>query len=109
MNEPEVTPEIARSLFDGRNQVPAPGQPEQPGPGPEGERTQTVGEAEHVEDESELSADQIELANRYGLSAPEVRRVRGRSWTEKCEDAERLAAIVSKQPNRGEIAALAAG
>ena len=35
--------------------------------------------------------------------------MRGRTWAEKCEDAERLAAIVRQQPNRGELAALSIG
>jgi hypothetical protein len=101
MNEPELTPEIARSLFGGK-------------PEPESEQPETAAEAvasttaEQIEAEPELTADQLELADRYGLTAQEVRRVRGRSWAERCEDAERLAAIVKQQPNRGEIAALAA-
>ena len=80
----------------------------------EGEKQATVVEAvaakqaEQIEAEPELTDDQLELADRYGLTAQEVRRVRGRTWAERCSDAERLAAIVKQQPNRGEIAALEA-
>ena len=59
--------------------------------------------------EPELTDDQRELAVRYGLSLQEVKRVRGRTWAERCQDAERLAAIVRQQPNRGELAALSIG
>jgi hypothetical protein len=55
-----------------------------------------------------LSADQLELATRYGLSAEDVKRVRGETWAEKCEDAERLAALAKPGVNEGELAALAA-
>lgn len=58
--------------------------------------------------EPELTDDQLELASRYNLSTEEVKRVRGKTWAEKCEDAQRLAAIPEARPNRGEIAALEA-
>ena len=39
---------------------------------------------------SELSEEQRELQARYALSDEQVQRVRGASWGERCEDAERL-------------------
>jgi ketosteroid isomerase-like protein len=55
-----------------------------------------------------LSADELELATRYGLSAENVKRVRGETWAEKCEDAKRLAELAKPEVNAGEKAALAA-
>jgi hypothetical protein len=75
---------------------------------------------------SELDDEQAELARRYGLSSEDVKRVRGESWAERCDDAERLANLAEPQsirerarrhlqamqdnnPNVGELAALAQG
>ena len=41
-------------------------------------------------------------------SAEDVKQVRGEDWGEKCEDAERLAALAKPRVNEGELAALAA-
>lgn len=99
--ETELTPQNAGELLFGR-----------PNPESEGEQTTVAEEAaaaaQQGEADSELTADQLELADRYGLTAQEVRRVRGKTWDEKCQDAQRSAEVVKQQPNRGEIAALSA-
>jgi hypothetical protein len=46
----------------------------------------------------ELDDDQRELANRYDLPPLLVTRVRGETWPEKCEDAEKLAKLVHPEP-----------
>jgi hypothetical protein len=102
--EVELTAEAARQLFAPKA-LPTPepdGQSEPSKPAESSEPTSTE------PGPPKLSADQLELATRYGLSAETVKRVRGDTWAEKCEDAERLAALARPRVNEGEIAALAA-
>jgi hypothetical protein len=49
---------------------------------------------------TELNDEQAELARRYGLSAEDVKRVRGETWAEKCADAERLSNLAEPQSIR---------
>jgi hypothetical protein len=106
-DEPELTPEIARSLFR-RPEPEAASAPERPEHTEPETPAAPAAPREQQAETTDLTEDQVELATRYGLLPQEVRRVRGQTWAEKCADAERLAAIVKAQPNRGEIAALAA-
>ena len=99
--EPELTADVARQLFTPKP-LPAP-EPSEPAESSESEASTEPGPPE-----PKLTADQLELATRYGLSAETVKRVRGDTWAETCEDAERLAALAKPRVNEGEIAALAA-
>ena len=108
-SEPELTPEIARSLFAAKKlpQPEAEGQAEPNQPTESSEQVSTE-PAPPETTAPKLSVDKLELVARYGLSAENVKRVRGKTWAEKCEDAERLAALAKPRVNEGEIAALAA-
>jgi len=109
MSEPELTADVARQLF-GRKELPEPDSQTDSTSASKPAEPATPAEAQTpaTPTEPELSADQLELATRYGLSAQDAKRVRGEIWTEKCEDAERLAALAKPGVNEGEIAALAA-
>ncbi len=47
-----------------------------------------------------MNDEQAELARRYALSADELKRVHGETWSEKCADAERLAELREPQSIR---------
>lgn len=75
------------------------------------------------EPNTELDGEQAELVRRCGLSATDAQQIRGDTWAEKCDDAQRLAGLAEPQsirerarrhlqamqdsPNQGELAALA--
>jgi hypothetical protein len=108
--EPELTADVARQLF-GRKTLPTPAPEGQTEPSKPAESTKppaSTGPAPPEPTPPKLTADQLELATRYGLSAQDAKRVRGDSWAEKCEDAERLAELAKPGINEGELAALAA-
>jgi hypothetical protein len=110
MTESELTADVARQLF-GRKDLNEPvseGQAEPSKPAEYSEAAVSIEPAPPEPAPPKLSADELELASRYGLSAQDVKRVRGETWAEKCEDAERLAALDKPMVNAGEKAALAA-
>ena len=48
----------------------------------------------------ELDDDHAELARRYSLSAEDAKRIRGNTWAERCEDAERLVGLTGERSIR---------
>ena len=108
--EPELTADVARQLF-GRKTLPTPEPEGQTEPSKPAQSSEPAGSPEPAPPEPtppKLTADQLELCRRYGLSAETVKRVRGEDWGEKCQDAERLAELARPRVNEGDIAALAA-
>ena len=88
MKDGEV--DIAAALFGGGTSDDEPAKDE---PAEDEEST-----GEQAEDEAiELTDEQAELQRRYGLSDEGALRVRGDTWAERCEDAERLAETVEAQ------------
>ena len=80
MTEPELNAEIARKMFG----LAKPERTDEPTAA--GEQPPAAGEPA-----VELTDDERELARRYGLSPQDVKRVRGETWAERCQDAARLA------------------
>jgi hypothetical protein len=111
-DEPELTAEVASQLLAPKAlPTPAPEHEGQTEPSKPADPATPAEEAPATPTDPappKLSAEQLELATRYGLSAEDVKRVHGETWAEKCEDAERLAALAKPEINAGEIAALAA-
>ena len=106
MTDQELTPEVAAAFF---------GKPSEPTAAPTEAPEQPI---------VELDNDQTELARRYSLTAEDAKRIRGDTWAERCEDAERLVGLAGEQsirdrarahlramqegnPNVGELAAFA--
>jgi hypothetical protein len=102
-DEPELTAEVARQLFGRKD-------PNKTEPESQSEPTEPTEPASSTKPAQieKLSADELELCRRYGLTPETVKRVRGEDWSERCADAERLAALAKPAVNAGEIAALAA-
>jgi hypothetical protein len=108
-DEVELTPELARKMFARKN-LPQPEPDSQAEPSEPAESSEPGSSDPAPPDLTppQLSANQLELCRRYGLTAEDVKRVRGATWAEKCEDAARLAELARPGVNEGELAALAA-
>lgn len=89
MTEQELTPENVGELLGLASAT-------EPDTATDDTATDSTDTTTEAKPEAKLDADQGELARRYGLSPEDVQRVRGETWGERCEDAERLAGLVGE-------------